>query len=145
MGLMDRMKRAVGLGPAPAPVEWQGEQIEAALRGGHQDTRVSLAETKRQRNVWAVLRPGHTSGGRPKVDVHALVAVSGRGITGGAKIGQAVVAEGSALDQALRDGVQVGVVQLTADVTDGLGQGVEYSAVLMLGRGYRYRPRAAWD
>lgn len=145
MGLMDKMKRTMGLGPAPVPIEWTGEQIETAMRGGYQDDRVRLAESKRRRNVWAVLQPGHTSGGRPKVDVYELLGVDRRGITGGAKIGQAAVAEGSALDQVLQVGVQVGVVQLTADVTDGLGQGVEYSALLILGRGYKYRPRAAWD
>ncbi|WP_087485738.1 hypothetical protein [Brachybacterium massiliense] len=129
----------------PAPVEWQGEVVEAALGAGFQADRLRLADGKRRRNVWAVLAPGRTSSGAPKVEVHELLTVKRGSISGGPKLGQASVRPGGALDAAIRAGVHVGVVQLSADVVDTSGAGVEYSAALMLGRGYQYRPRAAWD
>lgn len=145
--VLDRM---AGSGPptlwsGPVPVEWQGDTIEAGLGGGLQADRLRLADGKRRRNVWAVLVPARTASGKAKIDVHELLTAGKGGITGGAKLGQAGVREGSALDGAIRAGVQVGVVQLTADVTDTSGRGVEYSAALMLGRGYQYRPAARWD
>lgn len=146
-GVLDRM---AGGGPpkpwqGPVPVEWQGELIEAALGAGFQADRLRLAEAKRRRNVWAVLAPGQTATGKPKIEVHELLAGKGGRINGGPKLGQASVRAGSPLDQAIHGGVQVGIVQLSADVVDTSGAGVEYSAALMLGRGYQYRPRAAWD
>lgn len=145
MGLMDKLKQAAGLGETPAPIEWQGDVIEVGLGAGAKADRMRLAEGKRRRNVWAVLQPARTASGKPKVDVHELVSVGRGGIVGGAKLGQAAVRDGSALDAAIRGGVQVGLVQLSADVVDTSGRGVEYSAALVLGRGYKYRPRAAWD
>lgn len=146
-GVLDRMS---GGGPpkpwqGPVPVEWQGEVVEAALGAGFQTDRVRLAQGKRRRNVWAVLAPGSTSTGKPKVEVHELLTVKRGRITGGPKLGQASVRPGGALDEAIRAGVQVGVVQLSADVVDTSGAGVEYSAALMLGRSYQYRPAAPWD
>lgn len=145
--VLDRMS---GGGPpkpwqGPVPVEWQGDVIEAGLGAGMQADRQRLAEGKRRRNVWAVLVPARTSSGKPKIDVHELLVAGKRRIIGGAKLGQATVRDGGALDGAVRAGVQVGVVRLSADVVDVTGQGVEFRADLVLGRGYQYRPRAAWD
>lgn len=148
MNLLKRITDAMGLGgtsTSASPVEWGGEIVEAALGAGMNADRCRLAQSRRRRNVWAVLRPTVTKTGNPKVEVFELGGIRGGSLIGGAKLGQAQVREGSPLDSALRSGVQVGVVQLSADVVDMHGNGVEYSALLVLGRGYKFRPAASWD
>lgn len=111
-------------------VEWSGETIEVVLDPIEDNRWPDVMEGKDIRNRWADLSTVPNRNGRPKL----MVTVDGQvvGEVPAAKLGRNV-----ALPAALDQGVNVGVVSLRQ-------RRGEVEALLFLGAGYKYRPKAPW-
>lgn len=111
------------------PVEWRGEVMDVRIdqRKEHPNRDEWLAG-RRRKHVWARLIPERNRNGALK----CMVVLDG--LTVG-EIGAARFSKETALRDALNSGVNIGLVQLNEDEADRL----------ILGAGYKYRPRPPWE
>jgi|GEM_PF-6472462 len=129
MGLFTRKPKT------PPVVEWQGPELTVTLEPRRVEGRERFMAGRSLKNVWVTLRPTANKQGRTKIDV----MVDGRWIIG--NVPAAALQKNPAIaDAILRARVNVGVVRLDSNH----GQDVP-TAELVLGRGYKYRPKALWD